>query len=182
MQSALVEIALPRIHIGKVGPFSAWRRALADVTGVPVRYALRWRPVALGATGAPGRLTFVEAETQDAAFVDRLTDAVRRGDWQFDPDDPLLVLLLLTVPGGTLQARRLGPIAERLVEVQPLLDALDDGRWGTTDVARLNAMMAAGFAAAADRGADIPIDGGYIPIDGGYEPSGWWTDLDRQLP
>jgi hypothetical protein len=149
----LTEINIPGCYRGRVGRFNDWRRTLADMTGVALRYVVRERDVALtsrnSALEPPARLPFIEAE---------LT--------------PLLVLLLLTVPGGVVRHDLADAIAARLVEMTELMHGVDDGHYGTTDLGRLTEIMAAGFRRIGVSGADSPVSGG-------YEPSGWWDVAGR---
>ena len=149
------EINIPGIFEGKTHRFTNWRLAIADMTGVPVKYVARERAVDL----TLDRLVFLEAETEDPIWAPRLTPGVRRGDWDDPPDDPLWVVLLVTVPGGVLRARHLRGIAERLYEMQELMYCLDDGRWGTDDIGRRTDEFARSFEAAARRGEDLVIEG-----------------------
>jgi hypothetical protein len=135
------EINIPGIFRGRTYRFDNWRLAIADMTGVPLRYV--------------GNL---EAGTDDPVWAPRLTPDVRRGDWDDPPEDPLWVLLLVTVPGGVLRARYLRGIAERLHEMQELMYCLDDGRWGLDDIGRRTEAFARSFEAAAGRGEDLVIE------------------------
>jgi hypothetical protein len=171
----LTEINIPGCYRGRVGRFNDWRRTLADMTGVALRYVVRERDVALtsrnSALEPPARLPFIEAELTAPLGLE-VAARQRLGIWDAVPDDPLLVLLLLTVPGGVVRRDLADAIAARLVEMTELMHGVDDGHYGTTDLGRLTEIMAAGFRRIGVSGADSPVSGG-------YEPSGWWDVAGR---
>lgn len=166
----LEEIEIPGCYRGRVGRFNDWRRALAEMTGVALRYAVVEKDVALTAldpaTPPPARLPIIEAEAT-APLDEPLTPLRRLGQWDALPADPLSVLLLLTVPGGVVRHAFAGAIAARLAEMTELMYGIDDGRYGMTDLGRFTEEMAAGFRRIAASHTDSPVAGG-------YEPSGWW--------
>jgi hypothetical protein len=169
--SELVEIDIPGCHRGKVRPFNEWRSAIADMTGVAVRYAWANLPVSLSSTGShppPTELPFVVAEIQ--APLVALTPRRRLGHWGLVPDDPLFVLLALTVPGGTIRSAFAESMAERLVEMRELIWAIDDGRYGITALGSFTQDMEAGLARIAREGVDVQVGGC-------YEPDGWWDPM-----
>lgn len=171
----LAEIEIPGCYGGRVARFNDWRRALAEMTGVALRYVAIEKAVALSSLDQskppPARLPFIEAELTAAPGED-LTPPRRLGQWDALPADPLLVLLLLTVPGGVMRHDFAGAIAARLTEMTELMYGIDDGSFGMTDLGRFTEDMAAGFRRIAAARADSAIAGG-------YEPSGWWDVAGR---
>jgi hypothetical protein len=167
----LTEIEIPGCYRGRIGRFNDWRLALAEMTGVALRYVVVEKDVMLTSRhpekSAPTRLPVVEAEPHDAALRAGLPPRRRRGDWDALPDDPLLVLLLLTVPGGVVRHDFAVAIAARLAEMTELMYGIDDGRFGTVDLGRFTEEMTAGLRRIAATRTDSAVAGG-------YEPSGWW--------
>jgi hypothetical protein len=174
----LAEIEIPGCYRGRIGRFNDWRRALAEMTGVALRYVVAEKDVMLTSRDpekpAPARLPVVEAEPT-AAPDEELTPLRRLGQWDALPDDPLLVLLLLTVPGGVVRHDFAGAIAARLAEMTELMYGIDDGRFGTVDLGRFTEEMTAGLRRIAAARADSAVAGG-------YEPSGWWDVAGKFAP
>jgi hypothetical protein len=163
----LDEIEIPNCYHGRVSRFVGWRCAIAAMTGVSLRYVTVERPVSLGPAPAPQRLPFIEAEMAPESGV-ALTPLQRLGAWDALPPDPLLILLVLTLPGGTIRYRFAGAMAERLGEMTELMYGIDDGTWGSLDLGRFTAAIRAGLQRIAAGEKDSLIQGG-------FEPGGWWN-------
>lgn len=171
----LVEIDIPGCYRGTVQRFNDWRVAVADMTGVSVRYQWVARTVSLKSPGpgpAPTQLPFVVAEMEPGRA--ELTPRQRLGHWDLRPDDPLLILLAMTVPGGTIRAADATPMAERLRPMRELMHAIDDGRYGLTAIGPFTQAMEAGLAAIGRNGVDVLVSGG-------YEPTGWWDVVPIEM-
>ncbi|MFN3351428.1 hypothetical protein [Pseudorhodoplanes sp.] len=166
----LEEIEIPECYRGRVTCFNDWRWALAEMTGVAVRYVVVGKTIALDtrdpAVRAPEWLPVIEAQA-DAPLDEAITPQQRLGDWELMPADPLLVVLLLTVPGGIVRHRFAGAMAARLAEMTELMYGIDDGRYGLINLGRFTEQMTAGFRRLAEKRIDAPVAGG-------YEPRGWW--------
>ncbi|MDO9417503.1 hypothetical protein [Pararhizobium sp.] len=161
----LAELDIPGLFYGKCARFDRWRCVVADMTGTPIRYVIKSRPVQFPnldpALRVPQTLEFLEAEAEAADAI-TITPDMRRGFWADTPQEPLLILLFMTVPGGTFQARHAAAISRRLDEIDPVVHAADDG--SSTD---LHERARAWFARQAISGADVMVSGG-------FETTGWW--------
>lgn len=148
--------------------FRLWRSCVAEMIGAPVAYDYVRRPAAFDEThpglSAIKSLPFLEARIIDPAWR-QPTAAERLGLWSALPEELLLVLVLLTVPGGLFQARHAKAIAKRLDELDELIHFIGQG-WHTHthEVARQF------FHALAKTNEDVRVVGS-------YEPSGT-IDLD----
>lgn len=166
----LTEIEIPDCYQGRVDRFHGWRLAIADMTGVRLTYAVADMAVSLKSLGpspAPTHLPFIVAADRSGRFEGLLTPERRLGHWPTPPDEPLLILLALTVPSGVIHHALAGAIADRLAEMSELMHAADDGRWGLFDVGGLTDSIGAGLRRIAAAGRDAVVQGG-------YEPGGWW--------
>lgn len=170
----LQEIEIPECYYGKVSRFIDWRLAVAAMIGVSLRHVVVDTPVSFGPPPAPQHLPFIEVELDQAASDTALTPRHRLGAWEALPPDPLLVLLVLTLPGGTIRHQFAGMIAERLGEITELMYGIDDGRWGMVDLGRFTEAMRIGMQRIASRGHDSVVQGGF-EVQGGGPPGGWWT-------
>ena len=98
--------------------------------GAPVEYDYIRRPVtfdaAMPALSAIKSLPFLEARIVDQSWI-QPTAAQRAGLWDTTPEEPLLILVFLTVPGGIFQARHAGAIAARLDELDELIHFVGHG-------------------------------------------------------
>jgi hypothetical protein len=166
---SLEEIEIPDCYRGRVNKFIDWRLAVAGMTGISLRHVAVEKPVSFGPEPAPQRLPFIEVELDTA-----LTPRQRLGAWEVLPPDPLLILLVLTLPGGTVRHQFAGAIAERLGEITELMYGIDDGRWGTADLGRFTEMMRTGMQRIATNGRDSVVQGCFA-VHGGGPPEGWWT-------
>lgn len=163
----LIEIAFTGCAPFRIERFTNWRRAIADMIGIDVTYVEVRKPVSLTSLGpgpAPTTLPFIEAHVDANAG---LTAMQRIGRWDVEPDDPLVMLALLTVPGGTISSVAAIGVAERLDDIVELMYHIDNGEYGTFDLGRFTQAMAAGLRLAHDKGDRVHIHGG-------YEPGGWW--------
>ena len=166
----LEEIDIPGCHLGRVDKFNGWRRALAEMTGVQLSYQVSVQPVSLRSEGPnppPTHLPFIVAVTHTPRWQGLLTSARRSGDWEELPEEPLWILLALTLPGGVIRCRYALAIAERLSEMTELVYGIDKGQYGLFNLGRFTESMAAGLRRAAGAGKDLVVKGG-------FEPSGWW--------
>jgi hypothetical protein len=170
----LQEIEIPDCYSGKAEHFINWRKPIAAMTGVSLRYVTIEKPVSFGPPPAPQRLPFIEVELDQAASDTALTPRQQLGAWEALPPDPLLILLVLTLPGGTIRHQFAGAIAERLGEITELMYGIDDGRWGMIDLGRFTEAMRIGMQRIAARGKDSVVQGGF-EVQGGGPPGGWWT-------
>src|SRR5580704_15091730 len=102
----LEEIEIRNCYQGRVRRFNDWRLSIGAMTGVPVRYVIVEKNVSLKSEGpmpAPTRLPFVEVAVDGTTLTRDLTPQQRLGHWDVLPQDPLLVLQMLTVPGGVIR-------------------------------------------------------------------------------
>jgi hypothetical protein len=129
----LEHIEIPDCYDGRLEKFNAWRRAIVYNIGAPVWYGVSEKEVVLKSVYAspPKRLPFCTANGDLSAT---LTAQQRLGDWASLPSDPLMIVLLLTVPGGVIRHVFARAIAERLKEIEELIHFCDDGRFGTFDL------------------------------------------------
>ena len=115
---------------GKERHFRAWRSLVAEMIGAPVGYDYVRRPVTFDETmpalAAIKSLPFLEARIVGQAWTEP-TAAQRAGLWDATPEEPLLILALLTVPGGIFQARHAEAIARRLDEIDELIHLAGHG-------------------------------------------------------
>jgi hypothetical protein len=169
----LQEIEMPECYYGKLSRFIDWRLAVAAMIGVSLHHVVVDTPVSFGPPPAPQRLPFIEVELDQASDI-ALTPRQRLGAWETLPPDPLLVLLVLTLPGGTIRHPFAGAIAARLGELTELMYGIDDGTWGMVDLGRFTDMMRIGMQRIASRRQDSVIQGGF-EVQGGGPPGGWWT-------
>lgn len=167
----LCEISIGDACSEKLWKFNAWRKAVASIIGAPVWYLLVDKPViglcSEGSGLPPDRLTFLEAGTADPAVRALLAPEARLGIWNGIPDEPLLILLLLTLPGGFVRHKYAGAIAERLGDITDLMYGIDDGSFEQVDLGRFTERMRMAMLAVESSRMDAPVDGG-------YEPGGWW--------
>jgi hypothetical protein len=167
---ALEEIEIPDCYQGRVWTLNVWRLAVAEMTGVPIRYVTSVKAVSLTSKGpmpAPARLPFIEAMVTDATFDEQMTPARRLGQWDTLPSEPLWILLMLTLPGSVIRSRFAEAIADRLRDITELMYGIDDGSRGMVDLGRFTRMIEIGMRQISDRRTDAVVQGG-------YEPSGWW--------
>jgi hypothetical protein len=146
---------------GKEKHFRLWRSCIAEMIGAPVEYHYVRRPVAFDerhpGLSAIKSLPFLEARVTDQAWR-QPTAAERLGLWDDLPDEPLLILVFLTVPGGMFQARHAEAIAKRLDDLDELIHFVGQG-WHTHthEVARTF------FHALAKTHEDVRVVGTYDP-------------------
>jgi hypothetical protein len=167
----LEEIDIPNCYQGRVRQFNEWRLAIAEMTGVPIWYVISEKAVSLRSEGrspAPTHLPFVEAAVYCTTLNMKFTPQRRLGYWETLPSDPLLIVQVLTVPGGVIRHQFAEAIADRLRELTDLMYGIDDGRWGAVDLGRFTELMQAGMR----RIAELQMDS---VVQGGFEPSGWWN-------
>jgi hypothetical protein len=165
----LEEIEIPGCYEGSVQRFNGWRRAIAYLIGAQVWYGMTEKTVALHSEHgpAPKRLPFCSAMVTDEVLGAQPTPAQRLGDWPCLPSEPLMIIVLLTVPGSVIRHVFAGAIAERLKEIDELIRFIDDGSFGTFDLGRFSERMQQGLRKMSAQGADSAIVGGYDPV-------GWW--------
>jgi hypothetical protein len=109
----------------KVRHFLTWRDVLIDMTGSRLKTVLQDRPLPEARRfGKVESVGLWEAKRTDADRGVPVTPERRRGIWAETPEEPLWVLFYLTIPGGVLQARHIGPIAQRLEELDELVSAV----------------------------------------------------------
>jgi hypothetical protein len=112
--------------------FDNWRRVVGDMIGAPIAFNMRYRDVSLisndPASEPPRMLQFIESKVTDPNFAIEITPQIRRGIWTETPDEPLWILLLLTIPGGTFFSRHAQAIANRLDELEEIVNFVDFGR------------------------------------------------------
>src|SRR5215217_3595965 len=114
------------VWFGKIGYFLTWREALVEMTGSRLRTVLRDRLLPPSSRfGAVETVGLWEIERTDLDWGPALTPERRRGIWAKTPEEPLWVLLYLTVPGGVLQARHAAAIAQRLDELDEVVYAVN---------------------------------------------------------
>ncbi len=110
--------------------FRAWRSLVGEMIGAPVDYGYVRRPVAFGdafaGLSAVKSLPFLETRILDAGFA-QPTEAERAGLWDDTPEEPLLILIFMTMPGGIFQARHAGAIAARLDDLDELVHVAGHG-------------------------------------------------------
>jgi len=170
-KAGLVEFSVGGSFQGKVKRFDNWRRMVGDMIGAPIEFNMRYRDVSLisddPAFEPPRMLQFIESKVTNPSFAIEITPQIRRGIWMETPDEPLWIVLLLTIPGGTFFSRHAQAIANRLDEIEEIVDFVDFGR-----SAGEHAAARAFFREQARSGIDVVVQGG-------FEPSGWWdVDLD----
>ena len=119
----------------------------------------------------PGCLDVLRADSVGGAHAMAITDEMRAGLWPETPDEPLLVLLLISLPGYALPARHAAAISERLIELDELVHALDDGRYTVSSLTDVHQAAMAFFRWQAQSGEDVPVHGLYG--DG-------WADFDTK--
>lgn len=161
----LAEIAIDGLYSGKPERFSQWRATVADIVGAPLHYVSRRYPFQgpATATNPPLTLEFLEPQITDQTWGKNLSPGVRSGLWDTTPEEPLLTLLMATIPGATFHARHARAVAHRLDEIDELVNFVGKG-W----VTGLHEQARRCFAEQA-------ITGKNIAMSGGYEPGGWWT-------
>ncbi|WP_137150708.1 hypothetical protein [Devosia sp. FKR38] len=161
----LAEIDIDGLYCGKPGQFLQWRGIIADIVGAPLEYVSRRHPFEGPADvpNPPLTLEFWEPRITDQAWGRDLPAGIRAGRWDATPEEPLLIVLLASVPGAMFHARHAGAIAQRLDDIDELVHVLGDG-WVTS----LHEHARRCFAEQAITGKDIAMSGG-------YEPGGWWT-------
>lgn len=155
--------------------FQPWREALAGLIGAEIDYRLR----ALPFTPSAGRpelralsgLQVLEARALSGTEMPALTPDLRRGDWSETPEEPLLVLLLLDLPGGWLRARHAAALAERLEDLLPLIEHLDPSGEHGYDLYGMHEEARRFFTAQAVSGAEVRIDGEYLSRAGDFRLS-----------
>ncbi len=146
---------------GQEKHFRLWRSCIAEMIGAPIAYDYVRRSVAFDerhpGLSAIKSLPFLEARILDDAWR-QPTAAERLGLWSALPEEPLLILVLLTVPGGIFQARHAEAIARRLDELDELIHFVGQG-WHTHthEVARQF------FHALAKTHEDVQVVGAYEP-------------------
>ena len=149
-----------------------WREALAEMIGAEIDYDL----VTKGFIPAEGRpelarldgLQVLEARGVEGAHALAVTEAMRRGLWIATPDEPLLVLLLLSLPGSDFPARHAAAISVRLAELTPLIEALDpNGDYGM-DLLGVHAAAQRFFTAQARARRDVPVEAEYLSPEGDF--------------
>lgn len=114
------------VWFAKIGHFLTWREALVEMTGSRLRTVLRDRP--LPPTRRFGMVETVglwEVERTDPEWGVAVTPKRRRGIWAETPEEPLWVLLYLTMPGGVLHARHAAALAQRLNEIDEVVYAVN---------------------------------------------------------
>jgi hypothetical protein len=165
----LEEIEIPDCYSGRLDKFNAWRRAIAYNIGAPVWYGISEKEVVLeiGSASPPKRLPFCTAVVTDEALSTTLTAQQRLGDWASAPSEPLMIVLLLTVPGGVIRHVFARPIAERLREIEELIHFCDDGRFGAFHLTHFHHGIYDGMCRISARQIDSVVSGG-------YHPGGWW--------
>ena len=108
--AALLKLSIDRFYHGKWWKdFQPWRLALADMVGATVVYRVHAAPFRATRTvpdyRMPERLDVLRADSIGGAHAMAITDAMRSGQWPETPDEPLLVLLLMSLPGCALPAQ-----------------------------------------------------------------------------
>jgi hypothetical protein len=155
-------IVIPGCYDGRIDKFNGWRRALAEMTGVQVSYQVSVEAASTKSEGPdapPVYLPPVIAVTHTPKWQSILTPARQSGDWEELPEEPLWILLALTLPGGVIRCRYAGAIAGRLSDMVELMYGIDNGRYGMFSLGRLTESMAAGLRHAAAAGKDLVVRG-----------------------
>jgi hypothetical protein len=168
----LEEIEIPNCYLGRLDRFNAWRRAIACNIGASIWYGFAEKDVAFDSPRLsqwPERLQFCTAMVTDETLRRTLTPEQRLGNWDSLPSEPLMIVVLLTVPGGVIRSAFAAAIAERLKEIDELIHYVDDGRFGTFDLTRFHHHMYLGMRSISHRQTDGVIIGQY--------PSGWWPGV-----
>lgn len=158
--------------------FQPWRLALSHMIGAEIDFRLIYRP--FRATSSfpgfemPEQLQVLEAVSIGGAHSMVITPEMRSGYWMETPDEPLLVLLLLSIPGKALPARHAAAIAQRLVDMRDLIEALDTGIYTLRSLTDMHEAALAFFMWQAREGADVLIDAIYSDgiADFGMKSSG----------
>ncbi|WP_377288007.1 hypothetical protein [Rhizobium sp. SG2393] len=147
---------------GKERHFRLWRTLVAEMIGAPVDYDYVRRPVthadaANAALATIESLPFLEARILDPDWK-QPTAEERAGFWDDLPEDPLWILVLLTVPGGMFRTRHAAAIADRLDELDDIIHHAGLG-------AHTHAHEAARafFRQLAKADADVRVVGSYEP-------------------
>ncbi|HEV7245662.1 MAG TPA: hypothetical protein VGN93_01575 [Shinella sp.] len=174
--AGLLRLSIDRFYHGKWWKdFQPWRLALADMVGATVVYRVHAAPFRATRTvpdyRMPERLDVLRADSIGGAHAMAITDSMRAGQWPETPDEPLLVLLLISLPGCALPARHAAAVAERLVDLDELIHALDDGRYTVSSLTDMHEAAMTFFRWQAQAGEDVPVHGLYG--DG-------WTDFDTK--
>lgn len=149
-----------------------WRRALGDMIGAEIDYQLQVRaylppPEAVALSRLTGRQV-LEARTLAGHHACPITEEMRRGLWEVTPDEPLLVLLLLDLPGSALPAKHAEKIAERLEELTPLIEVLDPTAEYGMSLMRIHEAAIRFFRAQARSGRDVPVRAEYLSAVGDF--------------
>jgi len=149
-----------------------WRRALGDMIGAEIDYQLQVRayhppPEAVALSRLTGRQV-LEARALAGQHACPITEEMRRGLWEVTPDEPLLVLLLLDLPGCALPAKHAEKIAERLEELTPLIEVLDPTAEYGMSLMRIHEAAIRFFQAQARSGRDVPVRAEYLSAVGEF--------------
>lgn len=152
--------------------FQPWRLALSHMIGAEIDYRLIYRPFRATRPWPgfemPENLQVLEAVSIGGAHSMAITPDMRAGHWLETPDEPLLVLLLLTLPGKALPARHAAAIAERLANLTDLIEALDTGIYTLRSLVDMHEAALAFFARQAREGADVPAGATYSDAKGDF--------------
>lgn len=104
-------MGLDTSHNAWHGPYSAftyWREAIAKAAGY--------------------RVARLEGDLYNTTLIDwgHITEANLRGEWAETPADPLIVLIAHSDCDGVIHPAQAGPLADRLEELEPLIDYGDE--------------------------------------------------------
>lgn len=110
-----------------------------ELWGAPYSTFHRWRKLVLKVAGYDVFDTRPSAEPPITTFDwHSVTKENLRGEWQSEPEDPLIVLIVHSNCEGHIHPNHAGPLADRLGELKPLIAAepsgeYDDDWLGTTE-------------------------------------------------
>ena len=159
----ILKLRIGDFYFGKLWwDLHPWRLALAEMIGAEIDYRVHARPFTpAGDFAIPDRLDVLEADSIGGAHAMTVTPAMRAGTWAETPEEPLLVLLLLSLPGRSFPARHAAAIVDRLVELDEIMHALDDGRYTVHSLTHLHEAATAFFRRQAEAGRDVPVHAWY---------------------
>ncbi|WP_068302154.1 hypothetical protein [Pararhodobacter sp. CCB-MM2] len=145
-----------------------WRQALAEMIGIDIDYSVVARNVEAPNSSSSPLIQVLEAQGSGGSNAVSITDDMRRGLWEETPDEPLLVLLLLNLPGAALPARHAKAILGRLQELTPLIEGLDPSAEYGFHLYDVHAAALRFFALQAQTERDLPVRAEYLSADGDF--------------
>jgi hypothetical protein len=101
---------------GAYSAFARWRQHLAKVAG----YAI-------------AKVEYQDGSVMDTIMIDwgHIPDGALMGEWEKNPDDPLLILIAHSDCDGYIYPEQLKPLADRLTALLPSLDGDGGGHVGS---------------------------------------------------